>query len=126
MGKTLCIPTIFISYTGESLDHKMPLLKALHAIDEASTEVCQLFDKNVTKVNATLGWEQEYFLIDKAFFNARPDIMMTGRALLGHAPAKGQQLDDHYFGSISDRVTEYMRDFEIEALKFGYTCYYAS
>ena len=119
IGKTLCIPTIFISYTGESLDHKMPLLKALHAIDEAATEVCQYFDKNVTKVNATLGWEQEYFLIDKAFFNARPDIMMTGRALLGHAPAKGQQLDDHYFGSISDRVTEYMRDFEIESLKLG-------
>ena len=108
MGKTLCIPTIFISYTGEALDYKMPLLKALHVVDEAATAVCQYFDKNVTKVHATLGWEQEYFLLDSALFNARPDIMMTGRALFGHTPAKGQQLDDHYFGSIPDRVSAFM------------------
>ncbi len=119
IGKTLCIPTIFISYTGESLDYKMPLLKALHAVDQAAVDVCQYFDKNVTKVNATLGWEQEYFLIDQALFNARPDILMTGRALFGHAPAKGQQLEDHYFGSIPERVTEFMREFEMESLKLG-------
>ena len=119
IGKTLCIPTIFISYTGESLDYKMPLLKALHAVDQAAVEVCQYFDKNVNKVNATLGWEQEYFLIDSALFNARPDLMLTGRALFGHAPAKGQQLEDHYFGSIPERVTAYMRDFETEALLLG-------
>ncbi|HEX4887738.1 MAG TPA: glutamine synthetase III [Luteibaculaceae bacterium] len=119
LDKTLCIPTIFISYTGESLDNKMPLLKALHAVDEAATAVCQYFDKNVTKVIATLGWEQEYFLVDSALFNARPDLMMSGRALFGHIPAKGQQLEDHYFGSIPDRVTAFMKDFEIEALKLG-------
>ena len=119
IGKTLCIPTIFISYTGESLDYKMPLLKALHAIDKAATDVAQYFDKNVSKIHTTLGWEQEYFLIDKALFNARPDIMMTGRALFGHNPAKGQQLDDHYFGSIPDRATAFMRDFETEALRLG-------
>ena len=119
IGKTLCIPTVFIAYTGESLDYKMPLLKALHAVDEAATEVCQYFDKNITKVTASLGWEQEYFLIDKALYNARPDIMMTGRALVGHNPAKGQQLDDHYFGSIPDRVVAFMKEYEIEALKLG-------
>lgn len=119
IGKTLCIPTIFISYTGESLDYKMPLLKALTAIDQAAVEVCQYFDKNVTKVNATLGWEQEYFLIDQALFNARPDLMMTGRALFGHAAAKGQQLEDHYFGSIPERVTAFMREFETEAILLG-------
>ncbi|MFY7669099.1 MAG: glutamine synthetase III, partial [Crocinitomicaceae bacterium] len=119
IGKTLCIPTIFISYTGESLDYKMPLLKALHAVDVAAVEVCQYFDKNVTKVQATLGWEQEYFLIDQALFNARPDLMLTGRALFGHAPAKGQQLEDHYFGSIPDRVTAFMREFEMESLLLG-------
>lgn len=119
IGKTLCIPTIFIAYTGEALDYKMPLLKALHAVDNAATEVCQYFDKNVTKVSASLGWEQEYFLIDKALYNARPDIMMTGRALFGHNPAKGQQLDDHYFGSIPDRVAAFMKEYEIEALKLG-------
>jgi glutamine synthetase len=119
IGKTLCIPTIFISYTGEALDYKMPLLKALHAVDEAATAVCKYFDKDVQKVVATLGWEQEYFLLDSALFNARPDIMMTGRALFGHAPAKGQQLDDHYFGSIPDRVSAFMRDFEIEAIRLG-------
>jgi glutamine synthetase len=119
IGKTLCIPTIFISYTGESLDYKMPLLKALNVIDQAATEICQYFDKNVTKVNATLGWEQEYFLIDQALFNARPDLMMTGRALFGHAAAKGQQLEDHYFGSIPDRITAFMREFEKEAILLG-------
>ncbi|MEY4603387.1 MAG: hypothetical protein RIT43_679 [Bacteroidota bacterium] len=119
IGKTLCIPTIFISYTGESLDYKMPLLKALHAVDEAAVEVCQYFDKNVTKVIATLGWEQEYFLIDQALFNARPDLMMTGRALFGHAPAKGQQLEDHYFVSIPERVNAFMREFETESIRLG-------
>lgn len=119
IGKTLCIPTIFISYTGESLDYKMPLLKALNVVDQAATEVCQYFDKNVTKVNATLGWEQEYFLIDQSLFNARPDLMMTGRALFGHSAAKGQQLEDHYFGSIPDRVTAFMREFETEAIQLG-------
>jgi glutamine synthetase len=119
IGKTLCIPTIFISYTGESLDYKMPLIKALSAVDEAAVEVCQYFDKNVNKVNATLGWEQEYFLIDQALFNARPDLMMTGRALFGHAAAKGQQLEDHYFGSIPERVTAFMREFETESIKLG-------
>ena len=119
IGKTLCIPTIFISYTGESLDYKMPLLKALHAVDESAVAVCQYFDKNVTKVNATLGWEQEYFLIDQALFNARPDLMMTGRALFGHDSAKGQQLEDHYFGSIPERVTAFMREFENESFALG-------
>ncbi|MFN5418490.1 MAG: glutamine synthetase III [Flavobacteriia bacterium] len=119
IGKTLCIPTIFISYTGESLDYKMPLLKALHAVDQAAVEVCQYFDKNVTKVNATLGWEQEYFLVDQALFNARPDLMMTGRALFGHAAAKGQQLEDHYFGSIPERVTAFMREYENESIALG-------
>ena len=119
IGKTLCIPTIFISYTGESLDYKMPLLKALNTVDIAAVEVCQYFDKNVTKVHATLGWEQEYFLIDQALFNARPDLMLTGRALFGHAPAKGQQLEDHYFGSIPDRVNAFMREFEMESLLLG-------
>jgi glutamine synthetase len=116
---TLCIPTIFIAYTGEALDFKMPLIKALTTIDKAATEVCQYFEKDVTKVNATLGWEQEYFLIDKALFYARPDIMMTGRALVGHNPAKGQQLDDHYFGSIPERVSAFMKDYEIESHKLG-------
>lgn len=119
IDKTLCIPTIFIAYTGEALDYKMPLLKALHAVNEAAVDVCQYFDKNVKKTTATLGWEQEYFLVDKALFNARPDLMMTGRALFGHASAKGQQLDDHYFGSITARVTAFMRDFETEAIRLG-------
>ena len=118
-SKTLVIPTIFLSYTGESLDNKMPLLKALAAVEKAAIPVCQYFDKNVSKVTATLGWEQEYFLVDKALFNARPDIMMCGRALFGHYPAKGQQLDDHYFGSIPDRILSYMRDFETQALELG-------
>ncbi len=119
IGKTLCIPTIFISYTGEALDYKMPLLKALHQVDEAAVDVCQYFDKNVKKVVATLGWEQEYFLVDKAYFHSRPDLQMTGRALFGHASAKGQQLDDHYFGSISERATAFMRDFETESIRLG-------
>lgn len=119
IDKTLCIPTVFIAYTGESLDFKIPLLKALSAVDEAAVEVCQYFDKNVNKVSASLGWEQEYFLIDKALYNARPDIMMTGRALVGHNPAKGQQLDDHYFGSIPGRAEAFMKEYEIEALKLG-------
>lgn len=119
MGKTLCIPTIFVSYTGEALDNKTPLLRALQAVDQAATEVCQYFDKNVKKVTATLGWEQEYFLLDTALYHARPDIKMTGRSLLGHAPAKGQQLDDHYFGSIPERAREYMRELEYECYLLG-------
>jgi glutamine synthetase len=119
IGNTLCIPTIFIAYTGHALDYKMPLLKALSVVDKAATDVCQYFDKDVTKVNTTLGWEQEYFLIDKALFNARPDIAMTGRALFGHNPAKGQQLDDHYFGSIPERAMAFMKDFEQECHKIG-------
>ena len=118
-GETLCIPTIFISYTGHALDNKMPLLKALSAVDAAATSVCQYFDRNITKVYATLGWEQEYFLVDKALYAARPDLAMTGRALFGAAPAKGQQLDDHYFGAIPERVSAFMKDFEMEAHKLG-------
>ncbi|HKL02528.1 MAG TPA: glutamine synthetase III [Cryomorphaceae bacterium] len=119
MGKTLCIPTIFISYTGESLDNKMPLLKAAHAVDKASTRVCKYFDRNVQRVHSTLGWEQEYFLIDTALYNARPDIQFTGRVLFGHNPAKGQQLDDHYFGSIPERAHAFMREFEKESHELG-------
>ena len=119
MGKTLCIPTIFVSYTGEALDFKTPLLKTLHLLDKAAVDICQYFDKNVTKVIVTLGWEQEYFLVDEALYNARPDLSMTGRALFGHSPAKGQQLEDHYFGSIPERATAFMRDFEMESLKLG-------
>ncbi len=119
IGKTLCIPTVFVSYTGEALDFKTPLLKALHGLDKAATSVCQYFDKNVSKVTATLGWEQEYFLIDTALFNARPDLIMTGRTLFGHASAKGQQLEDHYFGSIPDRATSFMRELEIESWQLG-------
>ena len=118
-GTTLCIPTIFVSYTGEALDYKTPLLKALSAVDNAATNVCKYFDKNVKKVISTLGWEQEYFLIDEAFSKARPDIILTGRTVVGHSPAKGQQLDDHYFGSISDRVLNYMRDLETECMHLG-------
>lgn len=118
-GTTLCIPTIFISYTGEALDNKTPLLKALTAIDTAATEVARYFDKNVNKVTATLGWEQEYFLVDKTLAYSRPDLMIAGRTLLGHQAAKGQQLDDHYFGSIPERVLNYMRDLEHECLLLG-------
>lgn len=118
-GKTLCIPTVFVSYTGEALDYKAPLLKALAALDKAAVDVCQYFDKSITKVNASLGIEQEYFLIDLALYNARPDLVMTGRTLFGRMSAKGQQLEDHYFGSIPERVFAYMVDFEHEALKLG-------
>ncbi len=118
-GTTLCIPTIFVSYTGEALDNKAPLLRALHAVDEAATNVAKYFDKNVSKVNATLGWEQEYFLIDKALANSRPDIRLTGRTLVGHSAAKGQQLDDHYFGVIPGRVLSFMSDLEQECTKLG-------
>jgi glutamine synthetase len=118
-GKTLCIPTVFVSYTGEALDYKAPLLKALAAMDKAAVDVCQYFDKSITKVNASLGIEQEYFLVDLALFNARPDLVLTGRTLFGHMSAKGQQLEDHYFGSIPERVFAYMVDFENEALKLG-------
>lgn len=118
-GKTLCIPTIFVSYTGESLDTKTPLLKALVALDKAAVDVCQYFDKNINKVTGTLGWEQEYFVIDAGIANARPDLVMTGRTVFGHAPAKGQQLEDHYFGSIPERVYDFMRDFEAESYKLG-------
>ena len=118
-GKTLCIPTIFIAYNGESLDYKAPLIKSIAALDKAAVDVCNYFDKNVTKVIATLGWEQEYFVIDEALANARPDLVMCGRTLMGHAPAKGQQLEDHYFGSIPERVYEFMQDFEQESYKLG-------
>ena len=118
-GKTLCIPTIFVSYTGESLDAKTPLLKALVALEKAAIDVCQFFDKNVTTVTPTLGWEQEYFVIDASMANARPDIVMTGRTVFGHPPAKGQQLEDHYFGSIPERIYAFMRDYEEEAYKLG-------
>jgi glutamine synthetase len=116
---TLCIPTIFVSYTGESLDFKTPLLKSVSALDKAAVDVCQYFDKNVTKVFPTLGWEQEYFLIDEALYLARPDLILTGRTLLGNASAKDQQMEDHYFGSIPERVTLYMKEFEFEAWKLG-------
>ncbi len=116
---TLTIPTIFISYTGEALDFKTPLLRALNAVDKAATDVCFYFDKNVTSVSATLGWEQEYFLIDEALYMARPDIALTGRTLMGHASSKDQQLDDHYFSSIPTRVNRFMQDVENEAYKLG-------
>ncbi|MCC6186440.1 MAG: glutamine synthetase III [Chitinophagaceae bacterium] len=118
-GKTLCIPTIFIAYNGESLDYKAPLIKSVASLDKAAVDVCHYFDKNIQKVNITLGWEQEYFLVDEAIANARPDLMMCGRTLVGHAPAKGQQLEDHYFGSIPDRVFAFMQDYEQEAYKLG-------
>jgi glutamine synthetase len=120
VGTTLCIPSIFISYTGETLDYKAPLLRALHALDTAATDICKsYFDKNVTKVSPTLGWEQEYFLVDSALYQSRPDLVITGKTLLGHSPAKGQQLDDHYFGSIPTRVMNFMKELEIECMKLG-------
>ena len=118
-GTTLCVPTIFVSYTGEALDNKTPLLRALNIIDDAATQVAKYFDKNVTHVDATLGWEQEYFLIDKALASSRPDIMLTGRTLVGHPPPKGQQLDDHYFGSIPSRALNFMRELEYECMLLG-------
>ena len=119
MGSTLCIPTIFVSYTGEALDNKTPLLRALQSIDQSATAVAKYFDKNVTKTITTLGWEQEFFLIDSALAQSRPDLIMTGRTLLGHSPAKGQQLDDHYFGSIPRRAMGYLRELEIECIQLG-------
>ncbi len=118
-GKVLCIPTVFVSYTGEALDYKAPLLKTLHFLDKAAVDVCRYFDKNVNKVVATLGIEQEYFLVDEALYNARPDLQITGRTLFGFSAAKGQQLEDHYFGSIPPRAYNFMVDLETEALKLG-------
>lgn len=118
-GQTLCIPTIFVSYTGETLDTKAPLLKALKAVDVAAARVCQLFDKDIQNVTASLGPEQEYFVVDKALFMARPDLVMAGRTVFGHAPARGQQMEDHYFGSIPSRVYDFMKEFEIECWKLG-------
>ena len=116
---TLCIPTIFIAYTGESLDFKMPLLKSISLLDKIAADVCQLFNKSITKVYPTLGWEQEYFLVDEALYHARPDLVLTGRTLLGHIPAKGQQMEDHYFGAIPSRVSAFMKEFEYESWKLG-------
>ncbi|WP_300750311.1 glutamine synthetase III [uncultured Alistipes sp.] len=119
VGSTLCIPTVFIAYTGEALDYKTPLLRSLAAIDKAATEVCRYFDRNVSKVFCYLGWEQEYFLVDESLWAARPDLVLTGRTLMGHESAKNQQLEDHYFGAIPERVIEFMRDLEYEALRLG-------
>lgn len=118
-GKTLCIPTIFVTYSGDSLDYKLPLLKSQAYLEKAAIPVCRLFDEKVNKVMTTLGWEQEYFLVDEALYNARPDLLMTGRTLLGKHSPKGQQLEDHYFGSIPERVYAYMRDLETECHKLG-------
>lgn len=119
LSKTLCIPTIFVSYTGEALDYKTPLIKSIQTLDNAASEICKYFDKNVTKVNTTLGWEQEYFLVDRALAASRPDLIITGRTLFGHQPSKGQQLDDHYFGSIPPRVIAYMQELEYTAIQLG-------
>jgi len=119
LGTTLCIPTIFVSYTGEALDYKTPLLKSSYALDKAATSVCKMFDEKVEKVYATLGWEQEYFLVDTALHTARPDLVLTGRTLFGHSSAKDQQLSDHYFGTIPERVKEFMKEYEIEAHRLG-------
>lgn len=119
IDNTLCIPSIFVAYTGEALDFKTPLIKSLTAVDAAAVSVCQLFDKEVTKVNVTLGWEQEYFLVDEELFLARPDLMQTGRTLMGHTAAKDQQLEDHYFGAIPERVSLFMKDFEQRAYRLG-------
>ena len=119
VGTTLCVPTVFISYTGEALDYKTPLLRALAAVDKAAVDVCQYFDKNVTKVIANLGWEQEYFLVDLSLYMARPDLMLTGRTLMGHTSAKNQQLEDHYFASIPERVYRFMMELEVESHKLG-------
>ncbi len=119
VGTTLCIPTVFISYTGEALDYKTPLLRSITAVDKAAVDVCRYFDKNVSKVYSYLGWEQEYFLVDEALWAARPDLMLTGRTLMGHDSAKNQQLEDHYFGAIPERVMAFMKDLEYESLKLG-------
>ena len=122
IGDTLMIPTVFISYTGEALDYKTPLLKALHAVDKAATDVVKYFNPEVKKVQSNLGWEQEYFLVDEGLYSARPDLLLTGRTLMGHSSAKDQQMDDHYFGSIPERVSAFMRDLEIQALELGIPC----
>ena len=122
VGDTLMIPTVFISYTGEALDYKAPLKKALAAVDKAATAVAQYFDEKVTHVTANLGWEQEYFLVDEGLYAARPDLLLTGRTLMGHDSAKNQQMEDHYFGAIPERVAEFMRDLEIQALELGIPC----
>ena len=122
MDDTLCIPTIFISYTGEALDYKAPLLRAQHAVNVAATEVCHYFDQSVKKVTCNLGWEQEYFLVDEGLYCARPDLMLTGRTLMGHDSAKNQQMDDHYFGTIPDRVQAFMKDLEIQSLELSIPC----
>ena len=122
IGDTLMIPTIFISYTGEALDYKAPLKKALAAVNKAATEVCQFFNPEVRKVQANLGWEQEYFLVDEDLYAARPDLLLTGRSLMGHDSAKNQQMEDHYFGAIPTRVAEFMKDLEIQALELGIPC----
>lgn len=122
LDDTLCIPTIFISYTGEALDYKAPLLRALHAVNVAATEVCHYFDTSVKKVVSNLGWEQEYFLVDEGLYNARPDLVLTGRTLMGHDSAKNQQMEDHYFGIIPDRVQAFMKDLEIQALELAIPC----
>ncbi len=119
---TLCIPTIFIAYTGEALDYKAPLLRALHAVDQAATDVCKLFYDDVTHVRVNLGWEQEYFLVDEGLYSARPDLLMTGRTLMGHESAKNQQMDDHYFGTIPDRLQAFMKDLEVQALMLAIPC----
>ncbi len=119
---TLCIPTVFIAYTGESLDYKAPLLKALRAVDKAAVDVCKYFNPDVKKVYSYLGWEQEYFLVDEGLYAARPDLLLTGRTLMGHESSKNQQLEDHYFGAIPSRVAAFMKDLEIEALKLGIPC----
>ena len=122
IGDTLMIPTVFISYTGEALDYKTPLLTALHAVDKAATDVVRYFNPEVNKVVSNLGWEQEYFLVDEGLFSARPDLLLTGRTLMGHSSAKDQQMDDHYFGSIPARVAAFMKDLEIQALELGIPC----
>ena len=119
---TLCIPTIFISYTGEALDYKAPLLRSLHAVNVAATQVCRYFYPDVKKVTSNLGWEQEYFLVDESLYSARPDLMLTGRTLMGHDSAKNQQMDDHYFGIIPERVQAFMKDLEMRALELGIPC----
>ncbi len=119
IDRTLCIPTVFIAYTGEALDYKTPVIKSITVLDEIATEVCQMFDRNINKVFPTLGWEQEYFLVDKHFYYSRPDLTLCGRTLCGHTPARGQQMEDHYFGSIPQRVSAFMKDFEHAAWRLG-------
>ena len=122
IGDTLMIPTLFISYTGEALDYKTPLLKAIHAVDKAATDVVHYFNPEVKKCVSNLGWEQEYFLVDEGLYSARPDLLLTGRTLMGHSSAKDQQMDDHYFGAIPERVAAFMKDLEIQALELGIPC----